>query len=375
MEANDATNRSPIEGTAPQIAALQQAAALKQGGSPEALMGTMMAMLRARDGDIDQNEADQFIPLIQHMAERAELLVRRHLAEQVADLPTAPRGLLEFLAHDEIEVAQPLLETSIAFGDDLLIEVIEDKGEDHASAIAGRPQVSKTVSGAIIDTGAEQAIVILLRNAGAEIEKSSFDRLKEVAKDNGFIQQAMIDRTDLPNVIAQQIFWSARGALRQQILERFSIRPGQLDILLEEAVDDGLLNPEIIGLREEIETAISPTAISTRMPVSKIIEHIKAGRVSDFAKGVSSYLSIGKHSVKRILEDEGGEALAVLCRALDADRMQFTSVLLKNDYRRFGMPRPPGQIEQVSRIYDCISPGDALATVQMWDVLDAQMAA
>ena len=365
----------PNANSDPKAEALRRASEVKQGGSPEALMGTMMGMLAERDGILAPREEEQFVPLIQHMASRAEIIVRQKLAEQVAALPNAPRGLLEFLAKDEIEVSEPLLAHGIAFEDDLLIEVIDEKGADHAAAIAGRYQVSKTISGAIIDTGAESAILVLLRNGGAEIEKSDLGRLKDLAVGNDMLQHAMIKRDDLPAVIAQQIFWSARAGLRQQILERFSIRPSQLDILLEEAVKDGLLEPETIQLRSEIQDAVSPTAISTRLPVSQIIDHIKAGRVSDFAKGVSEYLSVRLNSIGKIMSDEGGEALAVLCRALNADRMQFTSVLLKNDYRRFGMPRPPGQIEQVSKVYDCISPDEALATLQMWDALGDQIAA
>ncbi len=355
--------------------ALHQAQEVSQGGSAEGLLGTMVSMLKTRDGALQEREEEQFVPLIRQMAEQAELAVRRKLAEQIANLPNAPRGLLEFLAHDEIEVAEPVLSQSVLFDDDLLIEVIEDKGPEHATAIAGRPNVSKSVSSAIIETGATDAILALLENDGSEIQNSDFGKIAGWASGNNQMQQALVNRNELPEMIAQQIFWSTRGGLRQQILERFSIRPGQLDILLKEAVSDGLADPEIVGLRDAIDQAIGGKPANRWVPVSELIGHIKAGRLGDFASGVSRYLSIRKKSVERILIDEGGEALAVLCRALDADRTQFTSVLLKNDYRRFGTPRPPGQIEQVARIYDSIAPDGALATVKMWDVMQDQLAA
>ena len=86
-------------------------------------------------------------------------------------------------------------------------------------------------------------------------------------------------------------------------------------------------------------------------------------------KSVSVRLGIRPAGVRKIIEDQGGEALAVLCRALYADRTQFTSALLKNDYHKYGTPRPPKEINRISKIYDRIEPDGAIATVQVWDAL------
>lgn len=355
--------------------ALSHAENVRKGGTPDALLDTMMSMLANRGGVLLAEEEAQFVPLLQNMAVRAEKIVRVALAQKVADLGAAPRGLYEFLVHDDIEVAEPILTKCVGLDDQLLIEVIEKKTADHARAISSRAQVSVTVSAAIIGGGDEDSIIILLNNTGAEITPPSFASIVQGADNRPQTQQALISRDDLPAVIAQQLFWMVGSGLRQRILERFPISEGEIDELISEAIEHGLAGPGAKQIREGAKHLLGSTTTALRLSVSEIIGHARNDRLEEFVSGVSARLGIRPSSIMKILNDQGGEALAVLCRALHADRTQFTSVLLKNDYKKFGMPRPPGQIEQLSKVYDHIRPENAHATVQMWDALEPRAVA
>ncbi len=351
--------------------AVAQAEDVAKGGTPDALLRTMMSMLANRGGVLLPAEEDQFVPLIVAMAARAEQIVRENLARRVAELPAAPRGLCEYLAHDTIDVSRGFLVECEALDDDLLVDIVENETPEHAGAVAMRQNVSATVSAAIIGGGTDDTILLLLNNPGAEIAPLSFAGLIDTTQDKPELQGAMVARDDLPVVLAQRIFWMAGVALRQKIMDRFPICPEELDDLLTAAVDQGIADPVALEVREGLRHLVGSATGGMRISVSDMISAIKADRIDEFIGGVSARLGIRPSSVKKILADQGGEALAVLCRALYADRTQFTSVLLKHDYQRFGTPRPSGQIEQVAKIYDGVGPEHALATVQIWDALEA----
>jgi hypothetical protein len=82
---------------------------------------------------------------------------------------------------------------------------------------------------------------------------------------------------------------------------------------------------------------------------------------------MASLLHIKETTIRRIVCDSNGESLALACKALGADRAQFTTIFLLVDYRRFGRARPTGHIEKIARIYDQVSQARAHSSMQIWD--------
>lgn len=117
----------------------------------------------------DDEQIAQYDEVLCQLAELVESEARADVAQILAPLSRAPGTVVIKLAHDEVEVATPLLEFSSVLSDDDLIEIIESQSEGHRSAIAGRPSVADRVSSSICDHAENETIVKLMENEHAEI--------------------------------------------------------------------------------------------------------------------------------------------------------------------------------------------------------------
>ena len=81
---------------------------------------------------IIQFQMQHFDVILSKVTESVEIALRAEIAEKLADVPNAPRNLIRQLAHDEISVAQPILERSLALSEDDLVRVIRQRA-DHVN--------------------------------------------------------------------------------------------------------------------------------------------------------------------------------------------------------------------------------------------------
>ncbi len=82
----------------------------------------------------------------------------------------------------------------------------------------------------------------------------------------------------------------------------------------------------------------------------------------------------GDLTVRGALTDEGGQALALLCKAIGADRGQFTTMFLLVDYQRSKTPRPAGDLQFIASVFDNVTEEQAVNTLCFWDLDDLMVA-
>ena len=127
--------------------------------------------------------------------------VRQAVARFFAEEPRAPRHLIIALAHDQPEIAVPVLMRSPVLTDADLIDCAS-LGDIHAQiAIASRLAPSRAVSSALAEIGCVEALCALVRNAGSDITPRSFARMAERMGDDLALRTLMLEREDLPLVI------------------------------------------------------------------------------------------------------------------------------------------------------------------------------
>ena len=101
--------------------------------------------------------------------------------------------------------------------------------------------------------------------------------------------------------------------------------------------------------------------------ISGLIAKARAGDVDGFTKALAKVVGVDLATAAKIVGDGGGEPLAIVCKAVGADRAQFTTIFLQLDYKRFGKARPIAHVQNVSRIYDLVPKEKALAAVALWN--------
>lgn len=339
---------------------LEELAQNRTGLARQALFDKVSDLAFA-DGDRSPQVQTMLDEIMSGLIRHVEKEVRATLAQRLSTVTDAPPKLLRFLAEDEVEIARPILQRSPCLVERDLLAIIAAGQTGHRQAIASREKVPEPVTRALVDCDELPVMETLLRNPGADISRASLRKLTDRSRESENLSRLLIARPGLPPELAHRMFWWVSAALRAQILERFDVDATALDRVLNEIAEEGPVPGRVAQMRG--------------LTVGQVIQMMRSNDWAGATRGLAALLGVTKEIVDRILADPGGEPLAVACRAIDASRQDFTTLLLLADYRRFGKARPIGHTTQISSIYDLVPKDRAKMTTRMWDLLDARKAA
>jgi hypothetical protein len=176
------------------------------GSEREQLFRNMAQLFSFVSDRCDDEQVAQYDEVLCQLAEFVEVEARAHVAKLLAPLERAPGTVVVKLANDVIEVAKPLLEFSNVLSDDDLIDIVENQGEEHRVAIAGRARVSERVGDAIVARGEKASTLRLVRNENAELGQTALEQLVARAAQDVEMAADLRNRPDLD--------W---GTLREEI--------------------------------------------------------------------------------------------------------------------------------------------------------------
>ena len=170
-------------------------------GSPERRAETLRRVtdLFLHDpASLSDEQVDVFDVVITRLATAIETRARAELAERLASVPNAPRGLIRSLAHDKIVVARPVLTRSERLSDDDLIAVALAKGRDYMLAISERSRLSEPVTDVLVSRGDRVVAHAIAGNPGARLSRMSSATLLNRACADEALQTLLSERDDLP---------------------------------------------------------------------------------------------------------------------------------------------------------------------------------
>jgi uncharacterized protein (DUF2336 family) len=148
---------------------------------------------------LGESQVTLFDEVILRLARDLEFRARVELADRLADIGNAPQQVVRDLAFDDnITVARPVLERSSRLTEDDLVEVAQQKGQDHLLALTQRPVLTERVTDVIVDRGNETVVRAVSCNSGAQFSEQGFAQLVEKAKADEELQGILETRRDLP---------------------------------------------------------------------------------------------------------------------------------------------------------------------------------
>lgn len=324
-----------------------------------------------RDEKLRDSEREILDGILVDLAAQAETDLRLQLARQLADLPSPPEALVQFLIHDEYEIARPMLLGCRTVSDESLMKVIRTESEGHRIAIANREGISAEVSGVLIEVGEDIVLTNLVENETAEIDFAGMQNLIERSRNVEMLRRPLIERDGLDPIFANQMFWWVSGSLRERILREFPVDKDVLDRALELGVAAAAAKS---GVSAEYKKPGEIVKRANAVKVNDLISLLRAGDLKGLVTRLISDLGVNGHTVREALTDEGGHALAILCKSIGADRGQFTTMFLLVDYQRSKTPRPIGDLQVIASIYDNVTEEQAVNTLCFWDLDDLMVA-
>ncbi len=292
---------------------------------------------------------------------------RRRLAERIALLPEGPRELTLALARDTLAVAEPLLGLSSSLSPSDLIGVIREAGADHALVIAGRRSLPHAVVDALIEHGNPDVICRMLANPGASISTDAIEALARRSGSEPEFVPLLLTRPELTARMALLMFWWSPPAIRSEILSRFAVERRMMHVALSDLIETGLAASGGDEALRVVLSLVRPPRLSARAHFGQLAHLVNSGRAGDFIAALADAGRVRPETVIRIVNDAGGEPLAVFAKAIGLGRSEFGDLVVHAATVRGGAVPARGDIERMVAVFDAISIDRADLVLHSWD--------
>jgi uncharacterized protein (DUF2336 family) len=291
------------------------------------LLREVTDMFMTAPESLSEREVSYFGDIMGGMVGHVETMVRQHLSETIATVENAPRDLIVSLASDEIEVALPVLSGSQVLQDEDLIKIAENKSQDHLNAISKRPTVSESVTDVLVVKGDDQVLGTLAGNNGARFSRDGMETIIERAKDNDDLNQTLSERTDVPDDLAQDMFWRVSWAIREQILASDeNLNDQQVDELIEEAEQWFAEQKEKRSIDPAENFVIRKEKLG-QLDAGLLLGLVRQSKMPEFVAGLGRLANVDIDTVRQAVFDESAEKLAVICKAIDVNYDIFGEIV------------------------------------------------
>ena len=311
-------------------------------------------------------ELTLFDDVLTQLAGEMEEAVRVELAVRLAPTPYPPFKLVRTLAADAaISVAQPILEGSPALSDEDLVAVARKHGQAHLKAISRRPILSVAVSDVIVERADDETLGVLLTNDGAQLSRQAHETVVDRAGANPDLQEAVVNRRDLPVDLLNEMYFVVEAKLRNKILERnATVDPEALEAALAAgrkrvAAQDGALPDDYEAAERDVRSMVARKALTPKA-LASMLRNRESTR---FMVALAELAGIDFHTARVILERRELDALAIVCKAADFDRslfLTFAVLVLDRD------SDPMGRAKQYGDLYAELSKESAQRTIRFW---------
>jgi uncharacterized protein (DUF2336 family) len=365
-------NRPKLEN----LDALLDLARDKSNTSREILMATITDLFADTGRILSESERILSEDILRRLIEDVEVSVREALSERLSVLPNAPKPLLIKLADDEISVALPILKQSTVLQDADLIEIVRQKSMEHRLAVAMRSSVSADVSDSLVAHEEDKVVVTLLRNNGSKFHPVTMSRLVDESQNKEAYQEPLVNRRDLDPVLARRMYWWVSAALRKHIPENFKVDSATLDDAMEAAVHDVAGDDAPISTGDSAPKDADPDSniesledllAQSEVSGDQLVAQLRKGEVAAFQSALARQTRLRPTLLNRLIFEQGGEGLAIICRAQDMEPKIFSAIYrMTREATEEGGDLPRGELVRITALYLDIRPDLARDVLRNW---------
>lgn len=282
------------------------------------------------DADRSENESGLLIEIMRALSAQVDMRLRLALAERLADRADANHDLILLLAHDEIEVACPVIMRSMALTEADLVGIIRECSPSHSMKIAGRPAITAPVSAALVETERHDVARALTRNQTAQIAPQTLERLVEISREDPNLLDALAARSHLPRSLAIRMFSWASAGLKQHIARRYDVEPSVLEAELARAVSSELSKRTVPDTRTAmLNNLVEKLRANGQLKPGFLLKALREGQLDILRIAFARLLEIDQTILDRILDSGDAIKIALATRAAGIDKSAFPSIVGK----------------------------------------------
>jgi uncharacterized protein (DUF2336 family) len=248
--------------------------------------------------------------------------IRERLSTALATSDWAPLALVRELALDTFEIAQPIITFCPTMTDEILVEVIEARDQEHRICVAERACIGEAVSAKLIDTRNAIVIGTLAKNVTAKIKAADFNRAITHLKDHQDDLDALIQRHDLPPSLIAMAFSLAgektRAALSFRLPPKLSERLTRLtNFIATDAAEGHIQRPPHERFARMLPNSAQKSAPKPT-PGSLIAALMRSER-DIFFDGLAVLLDLPRAGIERQVLRGDPQQIGLVARAANFD--------------------------------------------------------
>jgi uncharacterized protein (DUF2336 family) len=252
--------------------------------------------------------------IVRILARDVEVSVRASLSRGLRHSSNLPRDVARKLADDVESVALPMLADSLVLTDRDLVEIVGYGSALKHEAIASRPNLTETVTGALIDQAAEPAVTVLMGNTTAAITEDKLNHAVTRFAGSTRIKEAMVLRENLPVTVAERLVTMVSEALQTHLVKVHALAPATAaDIVLKSR------EHEIIRLSQGASDAglrqmVAQMERNGRLTPSLILRALCTGDIGFFEAAMATKADISVENSQILIHEQSGRGLDALYR-------------------------------------------------------------
>jgi len=235
-----------------------------------------------------------------------EVRVRESLSAHLKQCPDVPHDVALALARDVDSVALPMLKFSEVLTDEDLVAIVKDQGAIKQVAIAQRPRVSSKVADALIDTGNETAVARLVANEGADITKTSLERVMSEYKASMAVSDSLARRPSLPAAVSERLVGAITERLQEYLTTSMELAPDVASNLILQARERATMSLLDRGSTDsELQNLIEQLHRKGRLTPSLLLRALCVGDINFFERGIAKLADLPLKNTRMLIHDQG----------------------------------------------------------------------
>ncbi|WP_019643825.1 DUF2336 domain-containing protein [Novispirillum itersonii] len=329
----------------------------------------VFSLCASNDVPLSATETTLAFDILEALYPQIERMVRRVLADRLADRTDVPASLMTLLARDTIDIARPILVRSPALDDSTLIAIVMERGLDHRQAISERKVLSRPLTDVLLVLGDDTVAMLIASNPQTEISGNGFLRLIERAEYCPDLQWPLARRAELTPTLAARLSLCAGTAVQTYLKDVFGADlPKGLDQELFAAAEDACGPFTRRSTPPGSASAVSP---GPDVPMNSLLDgFVKALRNGQPKRADDLMAKVARlpaAAVAQILYTPAGRALAVVCRSGGASRQVFAETYARlNGIAPYGTSQRSGDLIAALRVFDRITAAEADRILDGW---------
>jgi uncharacterized protein (DUF2336 family) len=250
--------------------------------------------------------------IVRAMAHDVGLAVRSALSHSLRNAARLPHDVAIRLANDLDAVALPILTESPVLTETDLVEIVQHGSANKQEAIAGRPDVSEPVADALVNSGNEVAVAVLMDNAAAQIAEASLGVAVDRFADSNRVKTGMVHRASLPVTIAERLVVIVSEKLQAHLVSHHEL-PASLatDIILQSR-ERATLHLSLGSNEHELERLIRQMHRNHRLTPFMVLRALCLGDMAFFEVAMAVMAKVPVTNARILIHDAGPNGLTSL---------------------------------------------------------------